>query len=81
MKIIDYMIIAAVLGCLFFAYAGFRIEAALLFVAVVIVASWRFWDHSREKHMMRGASGDNCPDHPDSVAASGGNGEDGDDRV
>ena len=71
MKIIDYIIIAAILGCLFLAYAGFPIEAALLFVVVVIVASWRFWDRSREKHMMRGASGDTCPDHPDSVAASG----------
>jgi hypothetical protein len=71
MKIIDYIIIAAILGCLFLAYAGFRIEAGLLFVVVVTVASWRFWDRSREKHMMRGASGDNCPDDPDSIYASG----------
>ncbi len=70
-KFIDYIIMAAILGCLFLAYAGFRIEAALLLGVVVIVASWRFWDRSREKHLMRGASSDNCPDHPDSVAAGG----------
>ena len=70
MKIIDYIIIAAILGCMYLAYAGFRIEAVLLFIVVVAVASWRFWDRSREKHMMRGASGDNCPDHPGSVHAS-----------
>jgi hypothetical protein len=71
MKIIDYIIIAAILGCMFVAYAGFRIEAALLCVVVVALASWRFGDRRREKHLMRGASGDNCPDHPDSIYASG----------
>lgn len=70
MKIIDYIIILAILGGLFLAYAGFRIEAALLLVVVVIAASCRFWDRSREKHMMRAASGDNGPDHPDSAAAT-----------
>jgi len=70
-KITDGIIIAAIVGCLFLAYAGFHIEALLLLAAVVIVASWRFWDRSREKHLMRAASGDNCPDHPDSVAAGG----------
>ena len=73
MKIIDYIIIAAILGCMLLGYSGFRIEAALSLVVVAIVASWRFWDRSREKHIMRsGSSGHNGPDHPDSAYASGG---------
>ena len=88
MKVIDYIIIAAILGCLFLAYAGFRIEAALLFIVVVAVSSWRFWDKTREKHLVSGSSGDNCPDNPDSIyggvhdsspdSGNGGGGDGGD---
>ena len=67
-KVVDYIVIAAILGCLVLAYSGFRIEAALLIIAVIIVASWRFWDKKRERDLMNSAGGrDNGPDHPDSI--------------
>ena len=72
MKLIDYIIIAAILGCCVLAYAGFRMEAGLLLIVVIIVASWRFWDKRRERDLMRGPAGrDNCPDHPDSMYSAG----------
>jgi hypothetical protein len=61
MKAIDFAIIAAVLGCAFFAYTGRRLEAALLLVAVILIASWRFWDRSKEKDLLEGG-GDVLPD-------------------
>jgi hypothetical protein len=65
--VVDFLVIPALLGCAFIAYAGFRIEACLLAFVVITVASWRFWDSSREKHLLRGSSGHDCPDHPDSI--------------
>jgi len=77
-KIIDYIIIASLMGGMFLGYSGFRIEAALLLAVVIIVASWRFWDRSREKQIMRrGSSGHDGPDHPDSTSSSGGSSSDG----
>lgn len=67
MKFIDWLIILAFLACLLVVYAGYRIEGALAAVVVVIVGSWRYYDSSREKHMMDGHSGDNLPDAPDSM--------------
>lgn len=55
MKAVDFAIIAAVLGCVFFAYSGHRLAAALLLGAVIIAASWRFWDRRREKDLLEGA--------------------------
>jgi hypothetical protein len=67
MKFIDWLIILAFFACLLAVYAGFRVEGALATVAVAIVASWRFYDSSREKHMLDGHSGDNLSDAPDSM--------------
>jgi hypothetical protein len=71
-KIIDYIIITAVLGCLGLAYSGHRIAAFFLLVAIVTVASWRFWDKARAGQAMHGASGDNLPDHHDATFGSEG---------
>jgi hypothetical protein len=68
-KLIDCIIVAAILGCFFLAYAGFRMEAALLMCVVVILAAWRFWDRARIKDR-GGNGGDDCPHHPDSIMAN-----------
>ena len=63
MKAIDFGIVAAVLGCLFVGYSGHRVIAILLLLLTLILASWRFWDHRRERELMRGgSSGDLNPE-------------------
>jgi hypothetical protein len=48
MKLIDYLIVASIVGCMFTGYSGHRLVAVLLFLLVAILASWRFWDYRRE---------------------------------
>ena len=67
MKPIDYIIVAAVIGAFYLAYAGHRIVAVFVATAVITVSGWRFWDRSRVKHFMRGSSGDNLPDKDDAT--------------
>jgi hypothetical protein len=63
-KIIDYIIAALILGCMFVAYSGHRFIAALLLALVTILASWRYWDQRREKDFRRtGCSGELNPEH------------------
>ncbi|HEY1174121.1 MAG TPA: hypothetical protein VGH19_22340 [Verrucomicrobiae bacterium] len=69
MKLLDWIIIVAILGCVGVLYGGYRLEGALALAAVGIVASWRFYDRSREKHM-GGASGTNVQDAPDSMVVN-----------
>jgi hypothetical protein len=70
MKVVDYIIVAAVVSCMFVGYSGHRIEASLLLFLVVILASWRFWNRSREKHIDRcGCSGELNPELDDPVVA------------
>jgi hypothetical protein len=72
MKLIDYLIIASILGCMFTGYSGHRLIAVLLLILVVIVASWRFWDRSREKEIARtGCSGELNPKHDHSSTSHG----------
>ena len=64
MKIIDYIIAALVLACMFIGYSGHRFIAILLLVLVVILSSWRYWDHEREKDILGcGGSGELNPEH------------------
>ena len=51
MKVLDYTIAALVIGCMFVGYSGHRFIAIFLLVLVTILASWRFWDHRRERHI------------------------------
>lgn len=67
MKLIDYAIIGAFIGCFFLAYAGYRLEAALAIIMAIIVASWRFWEYRRHKEEWYG-SGDRIPNRHDSVS-------------
>jgi hypothetical protein len=62
MKIIDWVIAAAVVACIMVGYSGHRLEAIPLLLLVVILASWRFYDdrHLRGKH--GGASGELNPE-------------------
>ncbi|HWN96191.1 MAG TPA: hypothetical protein VNT99_14240 [Methylomirabilota bacterium] len=80
MKLIDYIIIAAFLAALSLGWLGYRLEAGLAITAIVVVASWRFWDQRQARKLPRAASGDNVPDLPDSAssgeASSGGGGGD-----
>lgn len=66
MKLIDYLTVTAILGCVFLAYAGYRFEAMLAVSVVIIVASWRFYDRSRNEGYWGGS--DNLPDHSSSGA-------------
>ncbi|MEW6302812.1 MAG: hypothetical protein AB1705_05030 [Verrucomicrobiota bacterium] len=66
MKLIDYLIVASLVGCMFIGYSGHRLIAVLLLILIAIVASWRFWDRRREKEMGRtGCSGELNPELDD----------------
>ena len=79
MKLIDYLIIASILGCMFIGNSGHRSIARLLFMLVAIDASWRLWDRRRDKEMARtGGSGELNPELDD-VGVSHGHDSDGDD--
>jgi hypothetical protein len=53
MKLLDYIIVASLVGCMFIGYFGHRFVALLLLLLVVTVASWRYWDKRRESEMLR----------------------------
>jgi len=56
---------------MFVGYSGHRLIACLLLLLVIILASWRFWDRSREKDMLRGpSSGELNPKHDEPIAGS-----------
>ena len=64
MKLIDYLIAALIIGCMFVGYSGHRFIALLLIALVAILASWRFWDYWRAKDIGgTGASGELNPEH------------------
>lgn len=64
MKLLDYLIVSAFIGCFFIGYAGHRFIALLLLLLLITVASWRFYDKRREREMMRtGGSGELNPEH------------------
>jgi len=64
MKLIDYIIASLVLGCMFIGYSGHRVIAILLLVLVTILASWRFWDHRRDRDIgQTGCSGELNPEN------------------
>jgi membrane protein implicated in regulation of membrane protease activity len=73
MKLIDYIIAALIVGCMFVGYSGHRLIAILLLALVAILASWRFWDRRREKEMARtGSSGELNPEHDNWADVSSG---------
>jgi hypothetical protein len=64
MKLLDYLIVSAFIGCFFIGYSGHRFVALLLLMLFTILASWRFYDKRREREMMRtGSSGELNPEH------------------
>ncbi len=64
MKLLDYLIVVALVGCMFLGYSGHRFIALLLFMLFTILASWCFYDKRREREMMRtGGSGELNPEH------------------
>lgn len=72
MKFVDYLIAAALVGCLFLAYAGYRLYALPLLFVVAIVASWRFWDQRRADEINRSrrhGSGEMNPKHDEPMAS------------
>jgi hypothetical protein len=49
---------------MFIGYSGHRVIGILPLTLVVILASWRFWDHTREKEIDRcHGSGELNPEH------------------
>ena len=62
MKIIDWVIAAAVVACIMVGYSGHRFEAILLLSAVLILASWRFFDVRHLKGERTSASGELNPE-------------------
>lgn len=63
MKILDYIIAALVVGCMFVGYSGYRLIATLLLILVFILASWRFYDRDRGDEIgSKGGSGELNPE-------------------
>ncbi|MBN9691890.1 MAG: hypothetical protein J0M24_16740 [Verrucomicrobia bacterium] len=66
MKLLDYLITASFVGCMFVGYSGHRLIALLLLLLIVTVASWRFWDRHRERDLAQtGSSGELNPELDD----------------
>ncbi|HUS35774.1 MAG TPA: hypothetical protein VM680_10530 [Verrucomicrobiae bacterium] len=62
MKIIDWVIAAAIVGCVVVGYSGHRFVGLLLLIVVFILASWRFFDDRHLRGQETGVSADLNPE-------------------
>lgn len=56
MKLLDYILVALIVACMFIGYSGHQFIALVLFLLVLTFACWRFWDRRQAEKFMRGTS-------------------------